>query len=235
MHSLEPDWLHTFHGAPETSALAFVDPAVDPWLRVNVVYSYEAGLAGNLATEYRRSTMPFFMIESRYEGTGSATEVTVRRQAYQSLLSGAFGHVFGNRPIWPYEPGWEEALDSPGSRSMVHVRALFESLPWWTLEPDLDHQLLIAGAGSGGDTAVAARTRDGAFVVAYTPTLRNLSLDLSQLAGPRVQARWYDPANGSYSTVAGSPFEASGVRVFNRGNPNASGRGDWALVLESIP
>jgi hypothetical protein len=39
-----------------------------------------------------------------------------------------------------------------------------------------------------------------------------LTIDLAQLSGP-VTARWYDPTNGAYSTIAGSPFANDGSKL----------------------
>jgi hypothetical protein len=68
----------------------------------------------------------------------------------------------------------------------------------------------------------------------YLPTIRTLTVDLSKLSGP-VTAQWYDPSNGSYLTVPGSPFANSGPQDFTPIGTNAEGDGDWVLVLESDP
>jgi hypothetical protein len=46
--------------------------------------------------------------------------------------------------------------------------------------------------------------------------------------------RWYDPADGQFLTVAGSPFDASGLREFGGDlGRNSSGFEDWVLLLRS--
>ena len=62
--------------------------------------------------------------------------------------------------------------------------------------------------------------------------LRPLKVDLSQLRGP-VNARWYDPSCGRFSSIKGSPFANSGKQDFIAPGNNADGDGDWLLVLES--
>jgi hypothetical protein len=47
-----------------------------------------------------------------------------------------------------------------------------------------------------------------------------------------VTARWYDPTNGIFSTISGSPFANSGSRNFTPPRKNSAGDGDWVLVLE---
>jgi Protein of unknown function (DUF4038)/Putative collagen-binding domain of a collagenase len=134
-------------------------------------------------------------------------------------------------------PGpWQQALASPGAQSMTHLHDLLMSMPWWSLEPDTDDTLLTGGQRTGFERAVAARTADRSFAVLYLPSSREITVDLQQLAGPRVAAHWYDPADGGRSAVPGSPFPAAGPRQF-RPEPvdNSSGFDDWALILESLP
>jgi hypothetical protein len=193
--------------------------------------------------EYGRSKVPFFLIEGRYENEAGSegTEQRARLQAYHTLLSGAMGHVFGNNPVWHFSgPGlyptsltWQEALDSRGARSMTVLNDLFASRSWWALTPDLTNTLLTGGFGSGHDRALAARANDRSFAIVYLPSVRTVQVDLGQLAGPRVEVRWYDPAAGRYSVVSGSPLAAAGSRSLRPPGPNDSGFGDWVLILES--
>jgi hypothetical protein len=81
------------------------------------------------------------------------------------------------------------------------------------------------------DYAPAAATHDGSLFIAYMPSLRPLVVDMSKLRGP-VRARWYDPTDGSYHDVAGSPFAAASAKEFDPPGTNAAGEGDWILLLE---
>jgi hypothetical protein len=108
------------------------------------------------------------------------------------------------------------------------------TIRWWDLRPDSKHAFLIDGLGSEDGRAVAARTADRALALLYLPSSREITVDLGELAGPRVAARWYDPANGRFSAVDGSPFRASGRKRFGQDRgANSSGFDDWVLVLES--
>ncbi len=240
--------LHSAHCGQETAAI--VCACGEPWLTINSIYTRGSVHAQSLAAYTRAETMPFFLIEGRYENEYDGTEQRVRAQVYQTRLSGAMGNVFGNNPIWHFDsptgPGpvsvpsgkalsttWRKALGSRGAQSMTHVRALFAPRSWWTMEPDTANSALTEGLGLGTDRAVAARAADRSFAIVYMPSLRTVTFDLAQLAGPKVSARWYDPASGSYTTVDGSPFSASGSRTFRPAGNNSSSSGDWALVLES--
>ena len=124
---------------------------------------------------------------------------------------------------------------------MTRLRNLLEGFSWWLLEPDMDNTFLTDGVGVGYDRAVAARAADRSLAIVYLPTARRIKLDLEQLAGPRVTARWYDPADGVVSEVDGSPFPTAGSKSFEPKTSgdgfgdwvNADGFGDWVLVLEA--
>ena len=127
--------LHTAHGAPETAALDYWRG--EPWLQVNNVYTYGPVYHPALRQYARPERMPFFLIESAYETEHETTERRLRSQAYQAVLSGAAGQIFGNNPIWHFDgPGlyaasvtWQQALGSRGAQSMSHLRNLLERLP----------------------------------------------------------------------------------------------------------
>jgi hypothetical protein len=232
-----PAALHTAHGATETAAADFWES--EPWLRVNNIYTYRSVYDAAKEQYARRPPMPFFLIESGYENEHKATEQSLRQQSYAALLGGACGQVFGNNPIWHFSgPGlfstkmsWQEALAGRGSVSMTHLRKLFDGLAWWRLQPDFSGKLLTSGIGRGADRAMAARAEDGSFAVIYLPASREIGVDLSQLAGSEVAARWYDPAMGTYRAVSGSPFPTKGSRGFRPEGANGAGFNDWVLLL----
>ena len=232
--------LHTAHGTPHTPVSDYWQG--EPWLQVSNVYTYGPVHAAARKQHARPEGIPFFLIESAYENEHGSTEQGLRAQAYQAILSGAAGQIFGNNPIWHFNgPGlypapmtWRQALDSPGARSMTHLRALMAALPWWLLEPETEQAFLVGGLGPEDTRAVAARASDRSFALVYLPESREITIDLEMLAGPKVVARWYDPAGGRFLAVSGSPFPASGRRPLKpEHDRNRSGFGDWVLVLES--
>jgi Protein of unknown function (DUF4038)/Putative collagen-binding domain of a collagenase len=240
IRELDPRALHTAHGAPETSVTD--SWRGEPWLQLGNVYTYGPVDAAALDIYARPRRRPFFLIESAYENEHGISERDLRTQAYQAVLCGAAGQIFGNNPVWHFNgPGlhpspvtWRQALDSPGARSMSHLRELMATLPWWLLAPDLDNAFLVGGRGPENAHAVAARAADGSFAIVYLPTRREITVDLAKLAGPEVVARWYDPADGRFFAVGGSPFPATGRRRLQpERDRNRSGFDDWALILES--
>src|SRR5262249_38881215 len=161
-----------------------------------------------------------------------------------ALLSGACGQFFGNDPIWHFDgPGlfppkttWRMALSSTGSKDMVRLRNLFAGLPWQQLAPDFDHRLATDGFGNGLSTAVTAKTADNKLSLTYFPSNgkdpRPFTIDLSQWPGT-VKGRWYNPANGQFESVEGSPFRNGGLLRLSTPGDNSTGTNDWLLILQS--
>jgi Protein of unknown function (DUF4038)/Putative collagen-binding domain of a collagenase len=237
----DADALGTVHNAPETAPLEFW--GYEPWLQVNNVYTYGPVYAAAIR-EYRVGRgMPFFLMESAYEYEQDGTdEHRVRIQAYHAILSGAFGHLFGNNPIWHFGgPGlqpptmeWREAMDSPGTRSMQVLLEFVSSIEWWQLEPDSMNRLLVDGIGKDMKRAVAAVAKDGSFAAVYMPGNKGVTVDLAQLSASPVHARWRDPTNGEVTVIDGSPF-AAGMQDFKPPRNNGRGYPDWILELGTDP
>lgn len=234
----DPGALHTAHNSPETAALDYWHG--EPWLAVNNVYTYGSVSTAALNQYVHGGDLPFFLMESAYENEHEADEQQVRMQAYQAILSGASGQIFGNNPMWyfdgpgiyPAPMGWKQSLDSPGARSMTLLGNLVSSLKWWLLEPDVDGKLLVGGKGSDKARVVSAAARDGSFALVYLPTSKEITLDLGRLSGEKIKARWRDPTSGNLLPIEGSPF-APGRQTFRPVRLNQGGFTDWVLELTS--
>jgi hypothetical protein len=215
-------------------------------LDLNATYTYYATYARLIQDYNRPNFLPNFMVEANYEFEHAYTgNATLRHQEYWTMLSGATGQLYGNGYTWPFASGWQSHLDTPGAIQFGYVTALFAPRAWFNLIPDTNHVVVTAGFGTfsaaadlnlvnNNDYATAARTADGSLVMAYMPTSRTLTVDMSKVSGPAV-AHWYDPANSTYLSIAGSPFTNSGARTFTPSGNNSDGDGDWVLILETNP
>ncbi len=217
--------LFTAHCHPENSAVDQYKN--DGWLDLNDTYSYGIVHRMLLADYDRTPAMPYFLIETTYEGEHNASAVQIRRQAYWALLCGATGQFLGNRPIWLFDPGWQQAMDATGSQDMMRLKALFTSRPWFDLVPDEKHEVVVDGIGEfrGLDYLAAARTSDGGTVIAYLPTTRTFTVDLSKVSGTAAQAWWYNPRTGK--TDSAGEFATGTKQKFT---PPSDG--DWVLVVD---
>jgi chitodextrinase len=99
--------------------------------------------------------------------------------------------------------------------------------------PDQSHSVVTSGYGTFGkdDYVTAEWATDGSAVIAYVPTVRTLTVNLSKLSTP-VTGRWFDPTSGTYAGIAGSPFNNAGAQTFTPPGNNSAGAGDWVLVLD---
>ncbi len=222
------------------------DPAFRSIAALNAVYTYRPTYA-KLNSEYKRVNFkPMFMVEANYEfeqngGTdGGIIVENLRKQEYWTMLSGATGQLYGSQFTWRLDGAWETNLDTPGIIQFSYMKRLFASRKWYDLVPDWSREVVTGGRGvfSNADSittdtyATAARASDGSLVMAYLPSVRKITVDMTKLAGP-ARAHWYDPTNGTYVRIRGSPFANAGSRHFNPPGNNSAGDGDWVLVLET--
>jgi hypothetical protein len=191
--------------------------------------------------------MPDYLMEAHYdlENVGDppdyGTPAVLRREEYWAMLSGGAGQFYGNRYTWSFAAGWDSHLDTVGVNQLTLWKRFFMSLPWQNLVPDQNHQVVTSGLGNYGDFktrvsqstyCTAAKTRDGAFVVAYMPTARTITVNMADLKAP-AKAEWFDPTNGAYTVISGGPFANSGVRQFTPPGKNHDGDSDWVLLLNA--
>jgi hypothetical protein len=246
----DPNHLQTVELNYSTSG-SLDDPAWAPLIQLDAAYTYYPTYK-QVLTEYDRlSPLPTFMVEAGYEFEQNSSSIPygsplqLRKQEYWSLLSGAAGQLYGNHYTWQFLcssrdeagnciGGWKDQLDSTGATQMAYVTGLFAPRKWYELVPDQTHSVVTDGLGTFGadDYVTAASTADGALAMAYVPSSRTITVDLSKLSGI-VTARWYDPTNGTFTSIAGSPFPNAGSVQLATPGRNAAGDGDWVLVLEA--
>jgi Protein of unknown function (DUF4038)/Putative collagen-binding domain of a collagenase len=235
----DPRHLFSAHVLPESSPFdSYTD---DPWLDINFTYSYHLVHFKVLREYSRRPPRPNIMIESSYEFEHNASDVQIRRQAYWSVLCGAAGQFMGTKDVWDFGPGWESQLNSPGRTAQRHLHDLFARYRWWDLVPDLSRgreyraeqddtlrPFVTEGVGElrGLEFCSAARTMDGRLAMAYLPSAWTITVDLTQMHGPLVDARWFDPGTGKEEFAGLWPVDATAK--FTPRAPH-----DWVLILET--
>lgn len=244
----DPNHIHTIELISTTGSLD--NPNWIPIVKLNGAYTWRPTYT-QVLTEYNRvDVLPVFVIEDHYEDEilGSppenvelGTPLVNRRQSYWTMTCGATGKHFGNRYIWRFHSGWQSHLNTRCVVELGYMKTLFEARRWYDLVPDQTHLVMTAGYGtftwagkvSESDYATAARTLDGSLVVAYLPTIRTVTIAMASLSGP-VTARWYDPTNGTYTSI-GTALRNFGERSFTPPGANSAGDGDWILLLETQP
>jgi hypothetical protein len=187
--------------------------------------------------------MPSFQCEAGYQqpylgqrDSANATDLYIRMQNYYVALGGGCGgHVYGAgwlADTWDYE----SYRDNGGRIQTKHFKNLFAVREWWTLVPDYAHTFVTAGFGTltpkTMDYVGAAIDARGTLGLAYCPKATTIRVDLTKFSGP-VTARWFDPTNGAFTAIRGSPFANSGPQDFSTPGQNIAGCEDWVLVLET--
>jgi len=237
IHSLELDFL---------TSSSLNDTNWSSMLGLNASYTYYPTYAEVLNGYNQTPTIPDFMVEANYEfehngGTDGGATPNLRRQEYWTMTSGATGQLYGSGHTDGIANGWLASdLDSIGVTQLGYVTSLLQNRTWYNLVPDQTHTLLTAGYGtfasSGSivtnDYATAAKTSDGTLALAYIPSSRTVTIDMSRMSGP-VTAKWYDVTAGTYATISGSPSANSGTHQFTTPGTHSDGTSDWVLVLEA--
>jgi len=175
-----------------------------------------------------------------YHDRKPISDFQVRRAAYWSLLAHpTAGITYGAHGIWfwsrkPEVPTahdrtgvampWWESLDLPGARQMKILREVFDSIPWWQLEPDPDLVAERPDDPAFLRYAGAARTTPGDVALLYLPDNPEVMVRLERLKAP-VQVQWIDPRTGRRQD--GDRLPNKGVQKFER-----PAEGDWLLLLD---
>ncbi len=198
--------------------------AMQTWKSVELIYPM-------VTHDYNlQPVKPVLMAEGAYEqGSEYGFDVTalwIRRQAYYSYLAGAH-HTYGHNDSWRVLPTWKQALDAPGAVQLGILKKIFLALPeWWYLVPD--QSILTEGGRTDGQILhLAARHKDGTWVVVYLADKASFSVAMNKLVSGKVTARWIDPRTGD-SAPAGN--------VTNTGTQSFSTPANWEdalLILES--
>ncbi|HVM98040.1 MAG TPA: DUF4038 domain-containing protein, partial [Candidatus Acidoferrales bacterium] len=243
IHDTDDRHIHTVELDYQVSG-SLDDPTWAPLIELNASYTYFPTYAQVLTDYNRPNALPTFLVEANYEFEHNAADLgtpeILRRQAYWALLSGAAGQLYGNRYTWPFTSDWQNNLDTPGSAQMAYVKFVFEPRQWFNLIPDQNHNVVTAGYGTYADSGAlldndyltAARTPDASLVMAYMPTARQITVDMSKLGAP-ANASWYDPTNAAFAPIAGSPLANTGPHNFSPPGNHGDGTSDWVLLLES--
>jgi len=241
-----PNQLQTVELHVRTSS-SMDDPRWAMIIDLNGTYTYSPTYIQMLHSYNQKPIKPDYMQEAHYdlENVGTppdfGTPNVLRREDYWLMLSGGVGQFYGNKYSWSFADGWQSNLDTPGVDQLKIWKEFFAPLPWQDLVPDQDHSILTAGFGNFGtvdtpvsqsDYATAAATADKSVVIAYMPTERAITINMAALKGA-ARGRWFDPTNGAYQDVAGSPIGNSGSHDFSPPGKNHGGDGDWVLLLDA--
>ncbi len=173
---------------------------------------------GPPASEWSRGpARPIVDLEPAYEhhlAYQSRTPITpwmTRRAILWGLLTHPpAGFTYGGHGVWGWDDGsgppvdhpnsgtplpWPQALRMPGAEQVRHIRAFFESLPFWTLRPAPNLLVEQPGEKDVRRWVAAASTPSGDRIVLYTPIAQPIRLQRTRV-NRIVRADWTDPRTG---------------------------------------
>lgn len=173
----------------------------------------------------------------------------VRRRAYWSLLSGAFGFTYGHASMWccisEKEKNaiarytWYEALHSQGSSQMKYLREFMDAVGAGACIPC---QNILMDQTMGGDTlethVQAAETADGSCILVYFPAGGEENLDLRGFTKEQhdIYLWWWKPAEGRFYSESNKESSLPLIHRTEDGflkvkSPDAGAEKDWLLFI----
>ena len=190
---------------------------------------------------------PTMIDENFYDSGTHQPPHMQRRGLYLSVFAGAFGCAYGHDALWEMTPhtgqpwmlknwppgvtNWREALNTPAVSDLHFIRRLLYSRPYFSRIPD--QGLVLAGQDRAINRRIGA-TRDGSrlnrdatFLMAYLASPKEAVLNTGAIAGEKLNAYWFNPADGQYERI--------GMNFGNTGKLHLKKRAhghDWVAVVD---
>jgi len=243
--------LMTYHPMGPGNSAAFFHK--DDWLNINMVQSghQERNLKNYV---FQRQNYALFPVKPTLDGEPRYEDIPVgfkaendyfgshdvRQAAWWSVLSGACGHTYGNNNIWQMynanknpaiiaaRTHWRKAVNQEGAWQMGYIRKLFEAFPWPQLIPNQSMILNSNLTDAGYQVAALGENKDFLFV--YTPTGKNVTIDLGKFSSPKLIAYWFNPRDGESIKIG--DYTNGESKDFK--TPVSCPTCDWVLVVADI-
>ncbi len=240
--------LFTFHPAGGKSSSNFFKDA--QWIDFHMSQTGHSKESKNYLFNIKNRTLtpvrPHLDGEPRYEDHpnqfnpvkfGWMDDFDARQTAYWSMLSGAFGHTYGNHNIWQFytedrapvswaRTNWKVALNQLGAIQVGFMRRVFEKRNWQRLVPD--QSILPKDNIENEEYQMASISQDGDFLFAYLPYGNKVKINTEKLTGKQLKGWLFNPRDGY--TISLGNFENTGSKEIE---PPSMGRGsDWLVIID---
>ncbi|HSR79117.1 MAG TPA: DUF4038 domain-containing protein [Xanthobacteraceae bacterium] len=190
-------------------------------------------------------TKPTIGLEYFYEDDLFGGSAPFRKYVYWQFLGGIAGGFYGNEQLWRFDDGtpgtdWTTLLATQARLDAKRQFAFWKARPWYRLKPSG-----LGGMGTivtvGGGTAspqsttyvAAAATSEGDLLLAYIPPDHTgaITVDMTKM-GATCVARWFDPTNATFTTIATLPNTST--HAFTPPANNNASDTDFLLVIETV-
>jgi hypothetical protein len=209
---------------------------------INSIYEYGSSSVELFEAEYAEETGPVGDCEPPYVGSGHYSgneDQQLRERNYAVFIEGGCLINFGHEDWWPFGGDGIFTDGETWDTVQTDVEVVEASHAWGLIGTYCKDTtwapvstFVTTGQGSG-DTK-AAQGASGTAALAYFPSDRTVQVDTTILTGTsNVRLRWYDPIDGTYSTIAASEAQQTGRSVTL---PAAHGDGtrDFVLVVDLV-
>ena len=149
----------------------------------------------------------------------------MRAQAWIGYMC-FMGHAYGGADMWLYrgryamdsdafdgvevttvqkkrDTNWSDLINAPISSELGYIKAFFESLEWWTLQPDFDYEKAFVKT-KDGNYACLYRGDEIYTVYLYNRTVDSAGKLINMDKNATYTAKWYDTRTGKYSLISDS-------------------------------
>lgn len=218
-------------------------PDFKPVFTVEAFYEFEHGADGGSTPNLRRQEYWTMLSGATGQIYGSAYTWRLEKgwegnlDTPGAIQLGFMRNLFASRKWYDLVPDQTHSVVTAGydrSSGLVGRLSAYLGRHSGLMERAFTRFRKLTGFGSipTNSYLTAARTSDGALAIAYMPSLRTITVDMSTFAGPTI-ARWYDPTNGTFLDASDAPLANTGEREFTPPGKNGAGDGDWVLLLEA--
>ena len=214
---------------PIGSDSQYGDAEFGNFIDVDNLYNWKTNFAAAGHTAWGQGK-PFWGMEGKYENE-DATQLRLRAQSYQSVLSGGCGTTtYGEESIWNGSVAWSTAethLDDEGAVDQGYVGNLFRSRRWWNMVPDTTGTFRTSAASSLINYRAARfSTETGIVYIPEGSGAGAVSIDMGEITGTTANCYWFNPRDGTSSFIGA--YDSSGSRNFTASDGN-----DWVLVIDN--
>lgn len=236
----------------------------EEWLRLNSIQACPSDIGPSIEYDINlKPVKPTWLFEGRYEYyTFSWKASVIRNQAYITLFSGAFGHMYGHVRIWQFDENWKTALFSPGALDMQHMYHLISKhIGKYNFTDLKKSDQILANENLGrvtencwkgnnvesptSDILMALSTENRELMIVYSGNGRDILLHREAFLDQEYETFWYNPRTGTWNVtendrdvVRKTPFESfnyfqSDEDILSFDPPGSpKDDNDWILLLE---
>lgn len=167
-----------------------------------------------------------------------------RDRIYVDFIEGLVGINWGHERWWPFIytglfPGaspatWQEVPNSP---EVLDASYAFGIVDTYITDANWTRTSSFITTGEGTGSSRAAQGTNGVAALALFKNSRTIVVDTTIITGTgNVRLRWFDPSNGTFTSIATSEAQNASRSITHPGNTsNSDGDGDWLLVVDEPP